>query len=81
MQTQCKVQTRVSLKQHKTRVLQMRISMPKREASIQSVPGCDFRISTAQCEACVLKQTLPKCEAQTRVSSQKHKVDVQSDML
>jgi len=74
--TEREVQTRVSLKQHETGILQKRITTPKRkirilapkcESRIQSAPGCDSRVPTTQCKVCVLKQTLPKCEAQTRI--------------
>jgi len=41
------------------------------------MPECDSRIPTTQYEVRVLKQTLPKCEVQTRVSSQARKVLVQ----
>jgi len=73
------VQTCVSPKQHETRVLQMRISTlkrevrvfaPKRESRVKSAPKRDSHVHTTQREVCVLQQTLPKCEAKTRVQPQ-----------
>jgi len=77
------------VKQHDTRILQTRVSVLKRdvrvlvlkrETHVQSVPECDSYVPTTKHKDCVLKQTLPKCEAQTRVSSQKCKIHVQSGM-
>jgi len=67
---------RVSIPKREIHVL-----APKCETRVQSVPGRDSRVPTTQREVCVLKQTLPKCEAQTRVSSQKRKVHVQSGIF
>ena len=85
--------TRVSTFKREVRVLspkcQTRIqSMPEHnspipttsEIHVQSVPERDSRVPTTQRVVCVLKQTLPKHEAQTRVSSQKCKVHIQSRM-
>jgi len=59
---------------------EVRFFVPKCETRVQSVPECDSRVPTAQREVCVLKQTLPKRKAQTRVLSQKCKVRVQCGM-
>jgi len=71
-----KAQTRIFLKQHETSVLQTRVSTPKREVHVlvpkhetcvQTVPKHNFYVPTTQHEVHVLKQTLPKCEAKTRI--------------
>jgi len=59
---------------------EVRVLAPKRETHVQSMLERDSRVPTTQREVCVLKQTLPKREAQTRVLSQKHKVRIQSNM-
>ena len=84
-----KHETRISPKQHETRVLQTCISMlksevrvliPKCETRVQSVPECDSHVPTTQHIVRVLKKTLPKRDAQTRISLQKCKTRVQPQM-
>jgi len=49
---------------------EVRVFVLKRETHIQSVSERESHVLTTQCEARVLKQTLTKHEAKTRVQAQ-----------